>query len=223
LILFIDFSHMIESNTTVPPERVRVSIFERIVPFAALALAAIGGAAGGWSIISLMNTLRAVENAGIAAVAGGLAEYTWFPLGFLYAAAALGVVAICVAIGRLVVETKTASPSGVSYLVLGLLSLVPLAFVWQAGSLIISVIGGTASGEPGEWGERVAAYCVYALIATPIVLVILLAWSLIPFKAKPGRRFGPIVALVVMEIALVAVAVMFQLRVAELWRINMAS
>src|SRR5687767_5976130 len=108
---------MDQNNPTIQPERVRVSIFERIVPFASLALAAVGGAAGGWSIISLMNALRAAETAGIGAVAGGLAEYTWFPLGFLYAACALGVVAICVAIGRLVIETKTSSPSGISYIV----------------------------------------------------------------------------------------------------------
>jgi hypothetical protein len=212
-----------ENNITIQPERVRVSIFERIVPFAAMALAAVGGGAGGWMIISLMNTLRTVENVGIGAIAGGLAEYTWFPLGFLYAAAALGVVAICVAIGRLVIQTKTASPSGISYLVLGLLSLVPLAFVWQSGSMIISVLDGTTKEGIGESGSTVAEYCLYAMIATPVVLIILLAWSLIPFKAKPGRRFGPIIALVVMEIVLFAVAVMFQLRVAELWRINMAS
>lgn len=214
---------MIDNNTTIRPERVRVSIFERIVPFSAFALAAIGGAAGGWSIISLMTTMSHAENIGKAALAGGLAEYTWFPLGFLYAAAALGVVAICVAIGRLVVETKTASPSGISYIVLGILSLVPVAFVWQAGRMMIGVLDGSETENIGQLGTVVAEYCVYAMVATPIVLVILLAWSLIPFKSKPGRRFGPIICLVIVEVVLVAAAVAFQLRIFELIEIRTVS
>lgn len=214
---------MIENNTTIQPEKVRVSIFERIVPFAAFGLAAVGGAVGGWMIISLMNTLRAVENVGIAAIAGGLAEYTWYPLGFLYAACALGVVAICVAIGRLVIQTKTASPSGISYLVLAIQSLVPVALVWQSGSMIISVLDGSMTEGIGESGATLVTYCTIAMIAAPIILIILLAWSLIPFRARPGRRFGPLIALIVMEIALVAITVTFQLRVFELMRINAAS
>lgn len=207
---------MLENYMEIPPERVRVSIFERIVPFSALALAAVGGAAGGWSIISLMNTLREAESAGIAAVAGGLAEYTWFPLIFLYVAAALGVVAICVAIGRLVIETKTASPSGISYIVLGLLSLIPVGLVWRSGTLIISVLNGTSTNNIEKLGYTVGEYCLYSMIAAPVILVILLAWSLIPFKSNPGRRLGPIICLVVVEFLLVVAAVMFQMRIYEL-------
>lgn len=214
---------MIENNTTTQPERVRVSIFERIVPFASLGLAAVGGGVGGWLIISLMNALRQNENAGIGALAGGLAEYSVIPLVFLYAASALGVVAICVAIGRLVIQTKTASPSGISYIVLGILSLVPAAFVWQSGSIIISVLDGSSREGMGELGATIATYCTIAMIAAPIILVILLAWSLIPFKSLPGRRFGPIICLILVEILLVAVAIAFQLRIHELYTLRNAS
>jgi hypothetical protein len=211
---------MIDNNSTTQPERVRVSIFERIVPLAAFGLAAAAGGIGGWTIISLITAIAQNENAGKAALSGGLAEYTIYPLVFLYAACALGVVGICVAIGRMVITTSTASPSGVSFIVPGILSLVPIALVWNAGGMIMGIFDGTAKVVAGEFGSTIAAYCTAAMIAAPIILFVLLAWAVIPFRARPGRRFGPLIALVVMEIVLVVVAVMFQLRVAELWRIN---
>ncbi len=117
---------MIDNNLTIQPAKVRVSIFERIVPLAAFALAAAAGGVGGALIISLLNTLYWAESAGKGALSGGLAEYTIYPLALLYAVAALGVVGICVAIGRMVISTSTSSPSGVSYIILGVLSLIPL-------------------------------------------------------------------------------------------------
>ncbi len=212
---------MIDKERTInQPVKVRVSIFERIVPFAAFGLAAVAGGIGGWMIISLMNTLSAVENAGTAAISGGLAEYTIYPLVLLYAAAALGVVGICVAVGRMIFGEKTASPSGISYIVLGALSLVPIGIVWYTGSIIIDVINDTYEGDAMLLGSVVAEMSIAAMVTAPIVLIVLLAWSLLPFKARPGRRFGPLIALVLMQIILFAVAVMFQLRVSELWHIN---
>lgn len=58
------------------------------------------------------------------------------------------------------------------------------------------------------------------MVIAPITLVMLLAWSLIPFEARAGRRYLPLIALVLMHIVLFAAAAMFQLRVAELWQIN---
>jgi hypothetical protein len=118
---------------------------------------------------------------------------------------------------------KTASPSGISYILLGTLSLVPVGIRWYSGSIIIGVIAGTSVREAGLVGSTVAEMSIAAMVITPVVLFVLLAWSLIPFKAKPGRRFLPLIALVVMEIALIATAAMFQLRVAELWRITAVS
>jgi hypothetical protein len=203
-------------------EKVRVSIFERIVPFAAFALAAIAGGAGAFLIVELFNTLAAVENAGVAAIAGGLAEYMLVPLVLLYASVGLGIVGICVAIGRMVLATTTASPSGLSYLMLGLLSLVPAAIVYHSGTATIGVITNTTDSDPAMTGAAAGEWAVAAMMITPIVLLVLLACSLIPFRARPGRRFGPLIALVLMELVLITAAAMYQLRVAELWRINAA-
>lgn len=208
------------SNPTTQPDKVRVSIFERIVPFAAFGLAALAGGVGAYLILSLMNALSAAESAGTAAISGGLAEYTMYPLVLLYLAAAVGVVGICVAVGRMGFAEQTASPSGISYIVLGGLSLVPIGLVWYAGTIIIRVTTGTYRGEAMLAGNVVSELTVAAMVIAPIVLVVLLAWSLIPFKARPGRRYLPLIALVLMQIVLFVVAAMFQLRVAELWRIN---
>ncbi len=212
---------MINNNTTIPPERVRVSIFERIVPFGAMAVAVFAGQIGAYLIAKMLLVPADAENLGVAALSGGLAEQTVYPLVLLYAAAALGIVAICVAIGRLVIATKTASPSGISYIVLGILSLVPVALVWNAGSLIISVLVGRSTLS--VLGLDVAVYCFEASIVAWPILLVLLAWSLIPFKSRPGRRFGPIICLVLIEIMLLAAAVAFQLRIYELYTIRNAS
>jgi hypothetical protein len=214
---------MLQNETSPLAERSRVSIFERIVPFASFALASLGGSFGGWLILDLLDTLSHVENVGIGTVAGGLAEYTVLPLLFFYAAVGIGILGICVAIGRIAIASKTSSPSGISYVVLGLMSLIPAAFVWQAGSIIISVLDGTGGGSMSDFGSTLTTYSRIAMFSTPFILAGLLAWSLIPFKARHGRRFGPVIALVFIQLILVAVAVAFQLRIAELWRLNLAT
>ncbi len=50
---------------------------------------------------------------------------------------------------------------------------------------------GTVNEGLGELGATLAERCWVAIIATPVVLFVLLAWAVIPFKARPGRRFGP--------------------------------
>jgi hypothetical protein len=214
---------MMDSDTTTASKKVRVSIFERIVPFAAFGLAALAGGIGSYMIVYMFRTLAAAENAGKSAVSGGLAEMTLVPLILIYAGCALGVLGICIAIGRMVITTNTSSPSGFSYIVLGLLSLLPLAIVWRVGTITIDIVIGTSTNDAGLAGASIAEMCIAAMVSTPIILLLLLAWSLIPFRARPGRRFGPLIALVVTEIALVTVAVMYQLRLVELWRINAAS
>jgi phage shock protein PspC (stress-responsive transcriptional regulator) len=89
---------MIDNNATIQPEKVRVSIFERIVPFGAFGLAALAGGLGSYLIVDMFRTLAAAKNAGIAGVSGGLAEYMTVSLVLLYASCALGFVGICVAI-----------------------------------------------------------------------------------------------------------------------------
>jgi hypothetical protein len=213
---------MLDDDGRTQQEKVRVSILERILPFAAFGLAAIAGGSGAFLIIELFNTLAAAENAGVAAVAGGLAEYMTVPLIVLYASVGLGIIGICVAVGRMVFATTTSSPSGISYLVLGLISLVPAAIVYRAGTATIGVITNTTDADPGSTGAAAGQWAVTAIVITLMVLPALLAWSLMPFKARPGRRFGPLIALVLMEIALITAAAIYQLRVAELWRINAA-
>lgn len=210
---------MIEQQPVSIDERVRVSIFERIVPFSALALAALAGGSGGAAILWMLDVLRSAETAGRAALAGGLAENTLVPLVLLYASTALGIVAILVTVGRLFIKTSTASPSGISYLVLGILSMLPIGLVWFAGSTVMRVLDVNSTESMVELGP-IATNCSTAAIAiTAILLFILLAWSLIPFKSRPGRRIGPVISLLIVELALIVVTIVFQLRVLELNRI----
>lgn len=207
-------------NDPNPTVKARISIFERIVPFSALALAASGGAAGAFTIFRLLDTLQHAENAGPAAIAGGLAEATLLPLGLFYASVILGIIGILVAVGRMIVKTSTASPSGVSYLVLGIISLIPAGLIWQAGGLMMTVFEPSEGQNMIETGASVASYITAALIVTPFILLGLLVWSLVPFKARMGRRFGPLACLIFIQILLFATAAAFQWRLIQLWELN---
>jgi hypothetical protein len=142
-----------------------------------------------------------------SSILSGRRNAVWATVIGLCLGAVLGLAAMGVAIYRMFAKTTTASPSGISYLTLGLLSLVPAVIVWRAATLALTVLNMDAS-DPNYvsityWAET---YVLGGLISTPIILILLLAFSLIPFKSKPGRRFGPIIALATMELIIIAAA-----------------
>jgi len=104
---------------------VRVSILERIVPSLAFIVAAVSGAVGGAMLIRFFSLLSQAELAGYAAFFGGVAEIELAVGGVLILAVALCAIGIVVSIIRLFTTNTTASPPGLLFLMLGLLSLVP--------------------------------------------------------------------------------------------------
>ena len=181
---------------------VRVSIFERIVPSLAFAVTAIGGAVGGAMLLRLLAALRQSENAGYAAVIGGVAEIEIVVAGVLIFAAALCAAGILVSAIRLFTTNKTASPPGLLFLMTGLLSVVPAFALHYVLHLIkevlrapdlteggISVIAGTITGV--AW---------FAIGSAVVIALVMLAFSFIPFSSRAGRKSSPLVCLLLAEV-----------------------
>src|SRR5262245_36409077 len=157
------------------PEKLRISILERLVPMLAFSLAALGGGASAFLLARLFWELQRAENAGIATVATETAESNLAVLVGLYSALAVGFFAIATAFVRMFTAKKTASPPGLFYVVPGLLALLPAGLVWYVESLTIVVLLGISS--PGSRGMGdvlgiITMLLVAGMIATPIILLI---------------------------------------------------
>src|SRR5689334_3582228 len=107
-----------EAHITAP---VRVSIFERLVPSLAFALASIAGIVGAMMIIRFFNIMREAETAGYAAFYGGVGEIEIITGVVLALAAFLGAIGILVSAIRLFTTNTTSSPPGVAFLLVGML------------------------------------------------------------------------------------------------------
>src|SRR2546426_11796579 len=85
----------------------RVSILARIVPALSYAIPMFGAALSSVLFMGVMRAMRMAESAGIAAVAGGMAEADFFVLVALYLAIFVGVIGIVVMVIRSLMTTTT--------------------------------------------------------------------------------------------------------------------
>ena len=116
----------------------RVSIVARLVPLFSYAISMAGCALGSLQIIRTFEAMRNAETAGIGAVAGGMAEASLTTAIVLDLGILVGLIGIAVIVVRALITTSTASPSGWYFLIIGGLSLSPLALLWKAESLFDS-------------------------------------------------------------------------------------
>jgi hypothetical protein len=198
----------------------RVSILARLIPAFSYALPAIGAALSAILFMGVMRAMRNAESAGIAAVAGGMSEADLAILIALYLAVVAGFAGVVVAVIRTQVTTTTASPSGWFYLIAGVLGFVPVALLWHAESLLLQVLSPQGPGV-----VTVAARINLLLTLTPVAATVsvltLLAASVLPlpsvFRAK--RNYAPLLVLALMELALIGMAVAFQIRTSWFHRV----
>ena len=200
----------------------RVSILARLLPAFSNAIPLAGAALSALLMMGVMNAIRNAESAGIAAVAGGMSEASLTIAIALYLGIFVGVIGIVVMVVRSLITTSTASPSGWFFLIAGGLSLIPLGLLWEAQSLLIQAI------SPGSRGIVSVAstiqLCLMLTLATAVAFVlILLVASVVPLPAalRAKRSYAPVLVLVLMELALIWMAVAFQLRTSWLYQVGM--
>jgi len=189
--------------------RARVSIAERLVPSLSYAMAAVSGAAGGLFILQLLDLLSKAETAGMSAFLRGTSEIELAVGIMLGISAGLGACGILISVIRMFTTNTTASPPGVMYLVLGLLSLVPPFAVHYALHTLEHSVTTQVEGGISSVAGFATNLSYFAAVFTVVMLVALLAFSFIPITSRAGRKFSSLLFLIVVEIAVLGLAAVF--------------
>jgi hypothetical protein len=193
----------------------KVSVLARLIPAVVYLIPAFGATLSAFLMMKMMRALEENETAGIEVVLAVLAESIYPVLGSLYLQIFLGIAIFAVLIARMVMQTKTASPAGWFFILSGILCLIPIVVLAEAQSMIIEALIIPTSADISAIGSTVALLLILTMAALPIIFIILLALSVIPFSTKKRPRWSPLIAAVFVEILIITAAVFFQLRL--LW------
>lgn len=189
----------------------RASILEKLVPSAALATVALSGPAGAVMMMHVFAALRSSESAGYAAVYGAMAEVHTVPAVILSSAAAIGAVGIIVAAIRMFTKNETASASGFLYIVPAAVSFVPPILTGLAGWYVIKAINTPASGGVSGAVDMVTTLNWASIGTAAFALLVLGAFAFIPFKGRVGRKFSPVLILLLIEFVIIAASLAFSM------------
>ena len=206
-------------QTQTSSEVARASILARIASAISYALPALGAAISALLFINVMRAMRNAEAAGIAAVSGGISEANIAILVTLYLAIVVGFIGIVVAVIRLFTSTKTASPSAWFYLITGVIGLAPMFALWQAQSLLLEVLFGRPEGV-ATVASQINVLLMLTLSMAVVSILTLLVTTFVPLPRvlRAKRKWAPLLALVMMEIAVIAMTVAYHMRTAWLYR-----
>ena len=203
-----------------PPTPARVSIIARLVPAFSYALPALGAAVSAMLLLSVLRAMRNAEGAGIGAVAAGISEANLAILVTLYLGIIVGGAGVVIGLVRLFTTTTTASPSPLYYLIAGILGLLPMFALWYAQSLLLDAIfpNSAGAGVSGVAGQ-ITLFSIVAIVLGGVSILILLASSFVPLPAilRAKKKWAPLIALLVMETAIIAMTVVYHLRTAWLY------
>jgi hypothetical protein len=199
----------------------RVSILLRLVPSFSYAIPMLGAALSALFMLGVIRAMRYAEAAGIAAVAGGMAEANLAVVVALYLAIFVGFIGIVVMVIRSFMSTTTASPAAWFFLITGIIGLFPLLLLWEAQSLLVAAIS-PGGGGIVHFVSNIRLYLSLTLVASAVLVLILLIASLIPLPKvlRSKRNWAPLIVLVLMELALIGMAVAFQVRTSWLHQVK---
>lgn len=183
----------------------------------------LGAALSALFLLGVIRAMSFAESAGIAAVAGGMAEANLAVVLALYLAVFIGFAGILVMALRSFMATTTASPAAAFFLITGTISLIPTVLLWEAQSLMIQAI------SPGGGGivqlvSSIRLCLSLAMIMSAVLVLILLIASLIPLPEllRSKQIWAPLIVVVLLELALIGMAVAFQVRTSWLYDVKAA-
>ncbi|HZI46554.1 MAG TPA: hypothetical protein VFD75_02090 [Pyrinomonadaceae bacterium] len=196
-----------------------MSVLARFAPALSYALPALGAAISALKLINVFRGMRNAETAGIAAVSAGMREANFPIVVTLYLGVILGFAGIIIGLVRMFTTTTTGTPSTWYFLITGIVGLLPVLALWEAQSLLVGVIFGRPAAGAVEVARQVSLLSMATMIAGAFGILILLVSAFVPLPRilYAKRKWAPLVMLLVMETALVAMTVLYHLRSAWLW------
>lgn len=199
----------------------RVAVVPRLVPAFSFGLAVAGAGISALLVMQAFRALRNAEAAGIGAVTRGLAEANVPVLVALYLAIVVGAAGLVVLVIRMFVNTTTSSPPVWFFLLAGALGILPVSLFSWGQSLMIEAL------FPGSTGIMSAANTLSLLLpgimlGAPVIILLLLALSVWPMRSVSKPKWGPVAVMLLVELALIVMAVGFQIRASWLFEVSEA-
>jgi len=166
-----------------------------------------------------MRAMREAEAAGIGAVSRGLSQANMVIVVTLYLAIVVGFIGIVIGFARMFMNTTTAAPSAWFYLITGILGFLPMFALWQAQSLLLEVMF-ARSANIAMVASKITVLLMLALSVGLVSILVLLVVSIIPLPRlmRARRKWAAPVVLVFMEIAVIAMTVLYHMRTAWLYQ-----
>jgi len=197
----------------------RASILARVAPALSYALPALGAAVSALMLINVFRAMRNAEAAGIGAVAAGMREASFPIVVALYLGVILGFAGVVIGLVRMFTTVTTATPSAWYFLIIGIVGLLPVLLLWEAQSLLLGVIFGRSPGGVVEVARQVSVLSVMTMLFGAVSILILLVSAFVPLPRVlcAKRKWAPLVMLLLMETAVIAMTVLYHLRNAWLW------
>ena len=197
----------------------RVSILARVAPALSYALPALGAAISALMLINVFRAMRNAEAAGLGAVSAGISEANLAVVVTLYLGVILGFVGVVIGLVRMFTTVTTDTPSAWYFLFTGMIGLAPVLLLWEAQSLLLGVIFGRSPGGVVEVARQVSWLSMMTMLLGVVSILILLVSAFVPLPRilHAKRKWAPVVMLLLMETAVIAMTVLYHLRNAWLW------
>ena len=199
----------------------RVSILGRLVPVISLCLPLIGEALCAVLLMGVLEAMREAGAAGIGAVTGGMAEANLAMTVALYFGVIVGFIGIVVMTIRAFTATITASPSAWFFALAGLLTFIPLIFLWEAQSYFLEGLNGR---NIVLVAPNIFLFLKLTIGTSAALVPILLVASFIPLPStlRAKNKWAPLVLLIMIEVLMIGTVVVFQTRTSWLHRASVA-
>jgi hypothetical protein len=202
-----------------PPGATSVSIIARVAPAFSYALPALGAAISALMLINVFRAMRNAEAAGIGAVSAAIREANFPIVVALYLGVIVGLVGVVIGLVRMFTTVTTATPSAWYFLIIGIVGLLPVLLLWEAQSLLLGVIFSRSPGGVVEVARQVTLLSIMTMLFGAVSILILLVTAFVPLPRilHAKRKWAPLVMLLLMETAVIAMTVLYHLRNAWLW------
>ena len=200
--------------SSISPPASRISILARAVPALSYALPALAAAVSAFMLINVFRAMRNAEAAGVGAVSAAIREANFPIVVTLYLGVLLGFAGVAIGLARMFTTTETATPSSWFFLITGMIGLLPVLLLWEAQSLLLGVIFGRSAGGVVEVAREVTLLSMVTMLFGAVGVLILLVSAFVPLPRilHAKRKWAPVVMLLLMETAVIAMTVLYHLR-----------
>jgi len=163
--------------------------------------------------------MRNAEAAGIGAVSAGIREADLPIVVALYVGVVFGFAGIVIGLVRMFTTTTTATPSAWYFLITGIAGLLPVLLLWKAQSLLLGAIFERSAGGVVDVAREVSFMAIVTMLVGAVSVLILLVSAFVPLPQilRAKRKWAPLVMLLLVETAVIAMTVLYHLRMAWLW------